>query len=208
MTLLPNRQTSLRAGHSVVAQIATWASERLSAPSRLLNGAQGFVEWGHYPQPDAVDPNSGWRFYYHAHPPTQRLSSEHGHFHIFTPGPEGKATADVNFSHLIAISTDLRGLPLRLFTTNRWVTNEVWQSAEAMVRLASVPALGHAEPRDVGMWLNNLVMLFAEDIIHLLRARDSRIANSRSRAPLEDHRLRIPSQRRINLARRLQMLEA
>jgi len=192
----------------VVAQIAAWASEQSSAPARLLNGTQGFVEWVHYPQAEAIDPHSGWRFYYHAHPPAQRLNSEHGHFHVFAPPPTVHgATVSASVSHLVAISVTARGLPLRLFTTNRWVTDEIWQPADRLAKFVSAPSLHGAEPHDVGRWLDNLIILFAEEIVLLLRARDARIAASRSRAPFEDRRLRIPSQRRIDLTRRLRKLE-
>ncbi len=199
------------AADAVVRQIADWAAQGASAPARLLGGARGFVEWAHYPQPDAIDPQSGWKFYYHAHAASQRPQAEHGHFHIFVPAPAPAADGAAAFSHLVGLSVDARGLPLRWFTTNRWVTSEVWQSAEALSRFLDSPRLSAAEPRDVAQWLQHLLLLFRDDIRALLQARDARIAAptgrgqhaAASRSRFDDHRLRIVSQRRAVLARRL-----
>ncbi|MGC9269714.1 DUF6969 family protein [Acidiphilium sp.] len=191
-----------RAGDEIVAQILAWAEARQSAPARVVGDTAHFVEWAHYPQPDAIDPTSRWRFYYHAHPESQRLRREHGHFHIFVPAPpEPTAETAGGFSHLVALSVDAQGLPLRLFTTNRWVTDEVWQPASAMIRYLDSPALHDAAPEDVARWLNHIVIRYAGEIEALLVARDIRMAAAAHRHPhaLEDHRLRIPSQRAIRL---------
>jgi hypothetical protein len=188
---------------AIVEQIAAWAALGQSAPARLLGAAQGFVEWAHYPQPDALDPRSGWRFYYHAHPAQQRLRDEHGHFHIFVPGPGDKITDPAqDFSHLIGLSVSEKGLPLRLFTVNRWVTGEVWQPAAALEAYLDKPELQHAAPQDVALWLENLLILFGAEIKALIRARDARLGENPARK-FEDHRLRLPSQARIDLARKL-----
>ena len=205
-----NKKNLVGAGRSIVEQVSSWAEAGQSAPSRLLGGARGFVEWAHYPQPDAIDPESGWRFYYHAHPAGQRLANEHGHFHIFVPGPEQvDAGQDRGFSHLIGLSVDEKGLPLRLFTTNRWVTGETWRPATELVGFVEKPALSHAEPKDVAQWLANIIILFGDEIRALILARDQRfIARTRPVPPdpQEDRRLRLPSQCRISLAQRIQKL--
>ena len=204
-----SRSAAARAGLAVAQQIADWAAQGLSAPARLLGVARGFVEWAHYPQPDAVDPESGWKFYYHAHVASQRPRAEHGHFHIFVPHGAARASCNPQFSHLIGLSVDVRGLPLRLFTTNRWVTDEVWQAAPALHARVKRPRLRHAEPRDVALWLENLLIIFADDVQSLLQARDRRLAGAGGIEPvtrLEDYRLRIPSQRRVDLPRRLRAL--
>jgi hypothetical protein len=197
-----SRQARARAGRAAVEQIIDWSRQGQSAPARLLHAGQGFAEWAHYPQPDTIDPDSGWRFYYHAHPRSQLLCREHGHFHIFVPNllPHDDAQRGA-FSHLIALSVDERGLPLRLFTTNRWVTNETWQAAPLLIKHVRRPALREAEPRDVAQWLNHLMIAFAPMIETLLVARDQRLVQARrySRAPFDDRRLRIPSQRTVRI---------
>ncbi|GAA5265909.1 hypothetical protein ACOSOMT5_P2336 [Acidiphilium sp. MT5] len=205
-------QVRARAGRAAIEQIIDWSRQGQSAPARLLDpglsgagpldAGEGFAEWAHYPQPDAIDPESGWRFYYHAHPRSQLLRREHGHFHIFVPGPRAQQDAAHGaFSHLIALSVDERGLPLRLFTTNRWVTNETWQAAPLLMEHVRHPALREAAPRDVARWLNHLLMAFAPMIATLLVARDQRLEQAQrySRAPFEDRRLRIPSQRTVRI---------
>ncbi|MGA8262532.1 MAG: hypothetical protein WB783_20160 [Arenicellales bacterium] len=200
----PATPRDMTIGRATVDQIAAWAADGGSAPARLLGAARGFVEWAHYPQPDAIDPQSGWRFYYHCHPASQRPAREHGHFHIFVPGPGTAESGGNGFSHLVGLSVDARGLPWRLFTTNKWVTDETWQPAGTLERHLRAPHLHGAEPRDVAMWLENLVLLFSAEITALLHARDLRLAGGDR---LEDHRLQMPSQRRIDLARRLRALE-
>ncbi len=180
----------------IVTQIAAWAAVGQNAPSRLLGVGQEFVEWAHYPQPDAVDPRSGWRFYYHAHPPEQRLRAEHGHFHIFVPAPTEQ------FSHLIGVSVSNKGFPIRLFTTNRWVTGEVWQPAGILESYLDHPMLAHAPPRDVANWLEHILILFNTEIKSLIRARDARMEQFPPRK-FDDRRLRMPSQVPINLIRKL-----
>lgn len=198
--------------NAVVDQIAEWARQGESAPARVIGEEQPFREWTHYPQPDAIDNRSGWRFYYHAHPRNQRLSREHGHFHIFVPGPEDSdRPAERNYSHLIGLSVDPKGLPLRLFTTNCWVTDDIWQAAEALTPWLEKPALRHTAPRDVGVWIENLLVLYRDEIAALLRARDQRmdklVAGLR-KSRLDDRRLRYPSQTPVNLAQKLRSLDS
>ncbi len=47
-------------------------------------------EWRHYPEGDVYDPLSHAQFFYHLHPPPERGSGEHGHFHTFLR-PRGMA---------------------------------------------------------------------------------------------------------------------
>ena len=204
VSLSPRRRA--RAGYAAAAQIAAWAQAGTSAPARLPGTAEGFAEWAQYPRPEALDPVSGWRFFYHAHAVRERLRAEHGHFHVFAPGPDGRGS----FTHLIGISVDVQGLPIRLFTTNRWVTDESWQPAAAIERHAVRPRLAGASPGDVSRWLEHLVVLFAPDIVALLRARDARMGPGivPGDRRLEDRRLRIPSQKRVSLAGALRRLAA
>ena len=46
---------------------------------------------------------------------------------LSAPAPAGDP--DEAWTHLVAIALDDRGRPLRLFTTNRWVTGETWYAA-------------------------------------------------------------------------------
>ena len=111
------------------------------------------VDWRHYPDGEVYDAKSHAQYFYHKHPVNGRPLREHGHFHTFLRAegmPVGAAplilpemaVADVpalppqappikrgtseEVSHLVAIAVDCRGEPIRLFTTNRWVTGETW----------------------------------------------------------------------------------
>ncbi len=92
--------------------------------------------WTHYPQDDCLDPQSGAMVYYHAHDADEWPRDEHGHFHLFVrPAP------DQAFTHVAAVSMSAYGLPLALFATNGWVTDERMLPAAEILQLL-----------DNGMW--------------------------------------------------------
>ena len=154
--------------------------------------------WDHLPPDDAHDPRSGYRWYYHCHPREARTAGEHGHFHLFSDPQSGSAV-----THLVAISVSDRGLPLGLFTTNRWVTDERWQSASRVLRLIRDFALFSPRVlRRVHDWLAQLLRAFGPQIRTLLRARDERLMALRASARsdvLEDRRIAVLSRCRIDL---------
>ncbi len=178
----------------------------------LLRGVETFYEWDHYPPGDVFDSASSSQFYYHAHPAGQRFPEEHGHFHTFLrpqgmpegikPLPLASAVApqDPNdaLSHLIAIAMDARGLPIRLFTTNRWVTGEVWYRGEDVCRMLPRFSVDLARPSwPVNRWITALVALFRPQIEALIRARDLGLRNYAQRVVppdvFEDRNLEIVS---------------
>jgi len=103
--------------------------------SEVLPREGTFYELDHCPPGDIYDSEAHSQFYYHAH-----RKGEHGHFHTFMREagmPEGihpvvqsvhghMKQRDDRLSHLVAISMDRFGVPIALFTTNRWVTAENW----------------------------------------------------------------------------------
>lgn len=188
-----------RAAADVLAVQWQYASRGRSLAAAALAGARRFVEWEHHPRGDHVDRTSGARFFYHAHPADERAAGEHGHFHLFvrTPGRAG------SISHLVGISLDAKGLPLRLFTTNRWVTGEAWCDAATLGRLVprlSLRATGRLAP--VARWLEGMVALHDDVVVELLHERDRRLGHDP--AALEDRALHIVSQRGVSLPQRLQ----
>ena len=98
----------------------------------LLKGEETFYEWNHYPDGDVYDGNTHSQYYYHAHPAEER-PGEHGHFHTFirpkgmpadirpalVDDYEAPEDPDDALSHIVAISMDRKGFPIKLFTTNR-----------------------------------------------------------------------------------------
>ena len=156
----------------------------------LLKTEENFFEWDHYPDGDVYDGTSHSQYYYHAHPPEER-PGEHGHFHTFLrpdgmpdgilPAPlkdyEPPENPDDALSHLVSISMESRGLPVKLFTTNRWVTDEVWYKAEDVRRFVRLFQIDHAQPSwPVNLWISNLVILFRPQIMELVNQRDACLA--------------------------------
>ena len=177
----------------------------------LLRGVETFYEWDHYPAGDVYDHETHAQFYYHAHPQDLR-GGEHGHFHTFlrprgmpdgfrpAPLPDYAPPEDPNdaLSHLIGISMDRYGVPIRLFSTNRWVTGETWYAADQVVQMVDRFEIDHAQPSwPVNRWITAMVRLFHPQIVGLVRARDEAVDAWAARHPdrnvHEDRELEITS---------------
>ena len=169
-------------------------------------------------------------------------AAEHGHFHLFLRGegmppgvtpvlPPELAVANPaaaappilrsaplkrggrdEVCHLVAIALDQHGEPIRLITTNRWVTGETWYQAADVIRM-----VGRFRPSGDGSrgllnrWLGALVVLFQPEIAAVLRDRDKTIMERRWRwrtNVLEDPRLEVTSSLDIDLDARLAAVEA
>ena len=143
-------------------------------------------EWDHYPTGDVYDHLTHAQFYYQAHPQELR-SGEDGHFHTFLRAngipdgirpvalPDYEQPADTNddLSHLIAVSMEPSGLPIRLFSTNRWVTGETWCRDDDVCKLIDLFDIDHAQPSwPVNRWIAVMLKLFHPQIVELIRARD------------------------------------
>jgi hypothetical protein len=147
--------------------------------------------WDHYPLDDAVDARTGARWFYHAHPPEERDEGEHGHFHLFLDrdafddipaiaGPVDADAPDARVVHIAALSIDLAGVPTRLFTVNRWVTDEWTHSAADILQRLERFDLSAAQDGDalVNRWLTAAVATFAPEIAQVLIERDRVIAGA------------------------------
>ncbi len=169
--------------------------------TRVAPEGGAFVVWDHYPPDDAVDRLSGCRWFYHAHPPGERENGEHGHFHLFfdrklltrarvrpLASPPGGRSSGADVVHLIAISIDMNGLPMRLFTVNRWVTDEWLHAGPAIIRLLPRFDLAHATGDTlVNAWLTAAVAFFRPEIADAIRTRDAAIEGWSERDdPFED----------------------
>ena len=199
--------------------------------------AGDIVDWRHYPEGEVYDPASHAQYFYHRHPapaaPCPAVRVEHGHFHLFlrgegiprgitplllpetavanAPGPRHSAPLKRGGSdevcHLAAIAIDRRGDPIRLFTTNRWVTGETWYRADDAIRmLERFRVRGDHPSALLNRWIGALVRLFQPEIAQLLRDRDAAIMKRRWRwrsNVLEDPRLEITSSVDVDLEARL-----
>ena len=148
---------------------------RYAESGRTLNeaalcGAKDFIEWQHYPINDLVDEVSGYEFYYHAHSADEMPHGEHGHFHVIRRDTEG-------FHHLIGIALSQRGLPIRLFTTNQWVTGEeMADSAMVIKSIRGFEMVKKGRMALVSRWVSALIKLFSVEIERLILERDQMIS--------------------------------
>jgi len=173
--------------------IAQWAQTAVAVPLAYaragrsvawaaLAGAGQFQSLKHYPAKDVVDRISGARFYYHAHGEQRWDPPEHGHFHLFIDGVGSRG-----FMHLVALSLDVKGTPLRWFATNGWVTGEGWRPAEeVMAALACFEVCASGRMAPVARWLTAMVGLFGEQLAQLLQQRDTRLAQLAAERPMSD----------------------
>jgi hypothetical protein len=176
--------------------------ERHGSLVRAFTGGVTPRRYHHYPPGDLLDPGSGTQCYYHCH----RGDGEHGHLHLFRrPRPSAP------LSHLVAISLDGRGLPLALFSVNRWVSDDRWLPAAASLRLLEGISLSGA-PCDphLGSWLQHFLHFYRPTLETVLWRRDRCLrqwAPSRA-AALEARDLEIPSHCPIDWAADLAAAEA
>ncbi|HTZ36208.1 MAG TPA: hypothetical protein VMB84_09315 [Stellaceae bacterium] len=204
--------------------------------AEAVSAAGPAAEWRHYPAGDAFDPLSHAQYFYHRHAPPD--PGEHGHFHLFLRAegmperamplllPEAaianlptlpqaaplKRGVRDEVSHLVAIALGHDGEPVRLFTTNRWVTGETWYRADDVIAMLDRFSLGAAEPAGpLNDWLPAIVRLYQPEIAMLLRKRDEAVMDPRRRRRrvdvFEDPKLEITSSLAIDLDQRLAAVE-
>ncbi len=194
----------------------------LNVVGEVLKGNGQFVELNHYPPGDVYDRDSHAQYYYHAH-----REGEHGHFHTFLrakgmplgaqPVPEA-ATKDWPkgsdaLAHLIAISMDKKGYPIRLFTTNRWVTGETWYPAREIRRMLGLFVIDHAYPSwPTNRWITAMIRLFRPQIEALVDARDVEMRARALAVPeadlYEDRDFEVISEIEIDVDRQLERVRA
>lgn len=175
--------------------------------TELMHPRTSLGEWEHLPANDVLDPGTGFRYYYHAHPDST-ARREHGHFHLFQRVTD--AGGKPVFTHLAGLSVTAAGLPLRAFTTNRWVTDEVMQPASAVG--AMLDRFDVRTPRRLALvhrWLGAVTRLFRPQLDWLLEQRDQRIAREMPRRPnlFEDRRTELLSECTLDLGRQFARLE-
>lgn len=191
----------------------------------VLKGHGEFFEWDHYPPGDVYDHETHAQYYYHTHPPegrAEKYGPEHGHFHTFlrpkgmpksfkpAKVPDYKKPKDNNdeLTHFIGISMDRAGFPIRLFTTNRWVTGETWYKASSVKSMLDRFDMDLAyQSLSVNIWITAMLQLFHPDIETLLKARDQAVRDWESEHPdknvYEDRGLEITSIQDISVEKQI-----
>lgn len=190
----------------------------------ILKTDENFFQWEHLPPDDVYDTHSHSQYYYHAHAKSEDGSNlhddEHGHFHTFIRGkgmPEtirplalddydpNTELSDIN-THIIGIGMNDHGVPMRLFTTNRWVSGETWVTAEDIIQLLQNYDIDDTRPSwAVNLWVTNMVILFTPLIEKLVIERDETIKQWQDKHSeidnIYEHRaLEVTSYRDINLS--------
>jgi len=166
--------------------------------------------WEHYPEHDAVSPHNGSRYFYHCHPVEERGAGEHGHFHLFLPkrameqpndakcAPADLEADRADVVHLAALSVSPEGLPIAMFTVNRWVCDEwLFSHSDIMAVIDSFDLTDADGDPLVNAWLTAMVHLAKPMIGALLIERDERLAAANWDG--EDHALEVISTTPVDL---------
>ncbi len=198
------------AGNDALICLAALGRGASNPVAKMLRGAGQFYEDNHYPDGDVYDAATASQYYYHAH---RAETGEHGHFHTFIraagipahiqpalySGSTSPPVGQDAICHLIAVSMDAAGLPVGLFTTNRWVTAETFYAARDVITVLPTFKIDHAEPCwATNRWLTAMLQLFRPQIENLLHQRDETIATWRAAHPdrdcFEDRELEVTSE--------------
>jgi hypothetical protein len=189
-------EAMLAAGKEVRACCRELARTGDTLVGEMLRGQGSLSDWTHYPAGDVVDDVTGAIYYYHVH------DSAPGHFHTLMG--TGKTMA-----HLIAIAMNERAAPIRLFTTNRWVTGETWCAGDEVIRMIERFAIVRATPSwPVNRWIGAMMLLFRPQIAALIAARDAAVAAHGGANALEDRALEITSALDIDVERQIAAVRA
>lgn len=223
---LPREQRELmvEAGKEILECYRVLKKGGLNIVGEVLKGQGTFYEFDHYPSGDVYDEESHAQYYYHAH---RGLAGEHGHFHTFLrkdaipehmePVPyDGEAewpSGSDTVCHLVAISMDVYGFPIGLFSTNRWVTDEVWYPGNEVIEILDRFVIDHAYPSwPVNRWMSAMFRLFRPEIEALIVQRDAAVAAWQEAFPdvdvFEDRKLEVTGEIRISVKEKLERLGA
>ena len=116
-------------------------------------------------------------------------------------------------SHLVAIAIGHDGAPIRLFTTNRWVTGETWYAAADVCAMLERFVIDLARPSwPLNRWLSAMFRLFAPQMTELVQARDAAVMSWRRRHRgkvhvFEDRRLEVTSAAEIDLGEQMAQVD-
>lgn len=184
-----------------------------------------FTQWQHYPPGDIQDKNNGAIWFYHAHEENElaRPWDEHGHFHLFRytealrPGasaismPDDPDMEKGGLCHLVAVSFGMDGLPIRIFTTNRWVAGEWMYPATDVIELLDGYRIEDKPYELTTRWLQALLKLYRPQIEWALHERDRRLPEMAARYGDrwgEDQSVEVLSSVTFDLAAQIAIIEA
>lgn len=218
-----------------VVDMLTVLEEAASSDYNILTSVlasvedEPFTQWQHYPPGDVHDRDSGALWFYHAHEEDKiaRPWDEHGHFHLFAYSEHatGDATPiklppDPNYEdgglcHLIALSFNNAGIPVNLFTVNRWVAMEWMYPADTVISMLDKfqianPIDGKEKYHLTSRWLIALLKVYRPQIEWSLHQRDIMIKHLQSIDPegwSEDENVEVLSAVPFDLAAQIDNIE-
>lgn len=157
--------------------------------NHTLMGATIHKRMEHYPENDRIDSNTGAQYYYHCHRENYERE-EHGHFHCFLRYkhipkrikplalPDWDKHIDNPMTHLVAISMNRYGQPIRLFAVNRWITSEICYDAyhtPYFLRRYKMTKQDDPYWQILDQWIEGMLHLFSPQIEWLNIQRDLKI---------------------------------
>jgi hypothetical protein len=178
----------------------------------------------HYPKGDRIDHDTGAQYFYHCH--RENLDSmEHGHFHCFlrcdhipqrlkpTPLPSEGDQGNSPMTHIVAISINRYGNPIRLFSVNRWVSSEIWYDAKhvpTFIRRFKMTLSDDPYWQVLDRWVEGMIHVFSPQIHWLQQKRDQKVADRRTQGNnydvYEDTEIEELSEIPIDLNQQIQWL--
>ena len=178
----------------------------------------------HYPKGDRIDHQSGAQYFYHCH--RENMDSlEHGHFHCFLRykqipekiKPKKIANWDkfINnpMTHIIAIAMNCYGEPIRLFSVNRWVSEEICYSAEHTSEFINRFNLQLADSSYWSIldeWVQAMLKIFAPQIVWVNQQRDLYLEDKSSKRKsfsiYDDKKVEELSSISINIAEQIRWI--
>ena len=165
-----------------------------------LDGIKSIKPYQRYPEKPYNFGNKHWRAFYHCHDKKDDTCKEHGHYHFFTHGQQQDS-----WSHVAAMGMNKLGQPVRLFTTNLWVTDGIWFKSNQLKKQMEI--LRHSkEDTLVSNWLKSALLLFYNEINNLLLQRDeaaSRLYPNNLDKLFSDHDINYLSEINVDLNEQL-----
>ncbi|HVT62221.1 MAG TPA: hypothetical protein VHD33_01875 [Legionellaceae bacterium] len=182
-----------------------------------LEQTQRHISMKHYPKGDRIDHLTGGHYFYHCHRENYS-TTEHGHFHCFLrqigfpkhliPIPSMQTPKTHPMTHLVAISMNQLGQPIRLFTVNRWVSDDIWFGAKDQPQLLKQFKIHLPDDSPwflIDQWIEGMVHLFAPQI-HWLHQQREQITKDYAMHHFEDKAIEEISSIPINLSQQIEWI--
>ncbi|MCH9614737.1 MAG: hypothetical protein SP1CHLAM54_12960 [Chlamydiia bacterium] len=154
--------------------------------TEFMKSQRGLRRMTHLPIGDVVDKDSRSHYYYHVN-----RGEEFGHFHLYYDVP-AKTSGSV---HLVAVSTDHRGTPIRLFLPGKKNSGDRLCSYQELSKYLDKFHVNHAYPSWIcNQYLGAVVQLFYPQILMMVEERDRLFKDALDTKILSEVPVSIPTQ--------------